>query len=222
MIVNWCSLSWSNEWNIDLNIDESIFCPYCHIWIEIQPLYYLGIDYDNKQIFMKCKHCKNSFIWYTKRIPISGGHYYKIFKFSKWNHKVRKFNEIINNLSKNFVKIYWEAEVAEFDNLLEICGIWYRKSLEYLIKDYAISLNEESEHEKIKQIQLWPCINNYIDNQKIKDISKRAVWIWNDETHYIRKWENKDLSDLKNLINIVLHYIEMEIESNRYEDEMNP
>jgi len=38
----------------------------------------------------------------------------------------------------------------------------------------------------------------------------RAVWLGNDETHYLRKWEQKDLTDLKNLIGLTVHWIEME------------
>jgi len=47
---------------------------------------------------------------------------------------------------------------------------------------------------------LSACIQQYIDNEKIKLVSKRAVWIGNDETHYVRKWIEKDIEDLKRLI----------------------
>jgi hypothetical protein len=32
----------------------------------------------------------------------------------------------------------------------------------------------------------------------------------NDETHYVRKWADKDLNDLKNLISLTRHWIEMD------------
>ncbi len=38
----------------------------------------------------------------------------------------------------------------------------------------------------------------------------RAVWLGNDQTHYLRKWEDKDLADLKRLIQLTLHWIEMD------------
>lgn len=41
----------------------------------------------------------------------------------------------------------------------------YRKALEFLVKDYAIFLNQEDE-DKIKNASLSSCINNYIDNIK--------------------------------------------------------
>jgi hypothetical protein len=41
-------------------------------------------------------------------------------------------------------------------------------------------------------------------------VAKRAAWLGNDETHYIRKWEDKDLDDLKKLIKLTVLWIEME------------
>lgn len=59
-----------------------------------------------------------------------------------------------------------------------------------------------------------------IDNPKIKEIAKRATWLGNDETHYFRKWEDKDLNDLKKLIEIVVYFISMELGVNKYTVEM--
>ncbi len=44
----------------------------------------------------------------------------------------------------------------------------------------------------------------------LREIAKRAAWLGNDETHYVRKWEGKDLEDLKRLISLTIHWIEME------------
>jgi hypothetical protein len=49
------------------------------------------------------------------------------------------------------------------------------------------------------------CLSQYIDNVNIKSIGHRAIWLGNDETHYVRKWETKDLGDLKKLIDITFH-----------------
>ena len=42
----------------------------------------------------------------------------------------------------------------------------YRKSLEFLIKDYAIAFHPDKETDIVKS-QLSPCINEYIDNKRI-------------------------------------------------------
>ena len=55
----------------------------------------------------------------------------------------------------------------------------YRKALEFLVKDYAIFLNQEDE-DKIKNASLSSCINNYIDNIKIRHLSLASTWLGND------------------------------------------
>ena len=115
--------------------------------------------------------------------------------------------------------IYNQAFSAEQYNLTEICGVGYRKALEFLIKDYLI-INNPDETEKIQKKLLGSCISEYIDNTRLKSVAKRAVWLGNDETHYIRKWETKDLQDLKKLIELTLHWIEMETLSESLESEM--
>jgi len=57
---------------------------------------------------------------------------------------------------------------------------------------------------------LAACIEKYVKSEQIKQIAKRAAWLGNDEIHYTRKWEGKDLVDLKRLITLTLHWIEIE------------
>jgi len=51
------------------------------------------------------------------------------------------------------------------------------------------------------------CINDHIEHEKIKELAKRAVWLGNDEAHFVRKWENKSIDDLKLLIELVVNWI---------------
>ena len=126
-------------------------------------------------------------------------------------------SEVIKAISDDFCKIYDEAYKAEQANLKLVAGPGYRKALEFLIKDYIVSQYPEKDAEKIaayktdvERTQLAPCIARYIKNEQIREIAKRATWLGNDETHYVRKWEGKDLEDLKKLISLTLHWIEME------------
>lgn len=128
------------------------------------------------------------------------------------------FNPEINQLSPRFSDIFNESQKAESDGLLEICGPGYRKSLEILIKDYLIHLAQEEEDD-IKKRPLGTCINQ-INNAQIQVCAKRATWLGNDETHYVRKWENKDLSDLKTLIRLVVNFIENDVLAAKYLEEM--
>lgn len=138
------------------------------------------------------------------------------------NHPLSKqvFSEIINDVSVSFGKIYNEAYSAEQMGLMEICGPGYRKALEFLMKDYAIQGKDEQTVDKIQKMALAKCIEDYIDDEMIKAVAKRAVWLGNDETHYVRKWEEKDVQDLKGLIRLTILWIEKVKETERLLAEM--
>lgn len=51
-------------------------------------------------------------------------------------------------------------------------------------------------------------------------MASRAVWLGNDETHYTRKWEDKDINDLKSIIELTLHWIESEIRTQKLLEDM--
>ncbi|WP_026702871.1 DUF4145 domain-containing protein [Salibacterium aidingense] len=131
----------------------------------------------------------------------------------------RKFNEEILEVSQNFTEIYNQSYFAEQNDLTQISGIGYRKALEFLIKDYLIYI-EADDTDKILKEPLGQCINK-LDNLNIKEIAKRATWIGNDEAHYIRKWEDKDVNDLKKLIEVTVYFIAMDISSKKYLNEMS-
>lgn len=103
----------------------------------------------------------------------------------------------IHEISEEFVKIYKQAATAEAYNLMSICGVAYRKAAEFLIKDYVIMKNPEKEDE-IKKDALGKVIAEQLsDFPKIQTLAKASAWIGNDETHYVRKHNDKDLNDLK-------------------------
>ena len=111
----------------------------------------------------------------------------------------KRFSDNIKSLSPDFCKIYNESYRAEQQGLTEICGMGYRKALEFLIKDYAISLNPNNS-EEIKRKMLGQCINDYMENDKLKALARASSWLGNDETHYVRQNIDYSLKDLKNFI----------------------
>nr|DAU01501.1 MAG TPA: protein of unknown function (DUF4145) [Caudoviricetes sp.] len=111
-----------------------------------------------------------------------------------------KLPENIEKVSPIFVEIYSQATVAESEALDQIAGVGYRKAAEFLIKDYAISKNKDDEG-KIKSIMLGQVIADYLnDFPKIQALAKSVAWIGNDETHYVRRHDGKDIQDLKKFI----------------------
>jgi hypothetical protein len=119
------------------------------------------------------------------------------------------FEDSIKGISPTFCEIYEEAHKAEQFGLEQICGVGYRKALEFLIKDYLIT-NRPADDAAIRKTLLGPCIENYVTDPRVKEIAKRAAWLGNDETHYERRWIDKDLNDLKTMIRLALHWIEAE------------
>ncbi len=121
-------------------------------------------------------------------------------------------NPAIKSISPDFMAIYAEAHDAEQRGSTKIAGAGYRKALEFLVKDYLISQRPE-DADTIKRVQLGACIENYVDDGRIKAVAKRAAWLGNDETHYVRLWEGKNLAHLVRLIDLTMNWIMMEVET---------
>lgn len=190
----------------------SIECPFCHS--KMTPSYLFIHDH---QIFAECSNsgCRrhmilrqDAFSRYTVVMPNS-------------TPVNRSFSDTIKSISPNFEKIYNQAYCAEQLSLDQICGVGYRKALEFLIKDYLMAgLDDEEEKETIKKKFLSNCIQEDVSDPRIKSVAKRAAWLGNDETHYVRKWADKDVSNLKQLIDLTVRWIEMEVESKKLLEEM--
>ncbi|MFY7734657.1 MAG: hypothetical protein ACOVSR_14320 [Bacteroidia bacterium] len=129
------------------------------------------------------------------------------------------FNENIEKISNSFVALYNEANAAENHKLLEICGIAYRKALEFLVKDY-LCYREPLLADNIAKDSLGNCIKKF-EHPKLKIAAEKATWLGNDEAHYVKKWPDYSVNDLKHLINLVVAWITLEVETENYEKNMN-
>ena len=197
------------------------FCPLCQR--AISPDYKYGWFESNNRllnIVFQCPHrnCSSLFFSYYEE-KIRGSNLFFFKGSAPWKTKERDFHEVIKKMSPNFCKIYNEANGVEESGLKEICGPGYRKAFEFLIKDYLVNKKTEV-LEVIQKKRLMQCIDDFIDDQNIKSCAKRAAWLGNDETHYYRIWGDKDLSDLKTLIDLTLHWIEKEALTKKFDEEM--
>ena len=203
-----------NNYACHIEIDEPSSCPSCKCSLKPTVLH-CEIVKDNDStpylyVMYLCTHCRNSFICKFSNMTSLPQNYYYSFEqldlIAPKEFEKFEFDTCINNLSKDFVKVYNQSLEAEHHKLDEIAGIGYRKALEFLIKDFLIS-HEHKDASKVKSTALGNCINTMIDNPQLKTVASRATWLGNDQTHYEQKYTDKDINDLKRLIELSVHWI---------------
>lgn len=211
-----------------ISINEIETCPICKH--SIRPVFLHGVIYDKAanskllSITYYCTHCHQAFICNYCDETVKSSNYYtfnKLFSIAPNAFEELSFEECILNISPQFVKIYNQAAKAEHYELDEIAGIGYRKALEFLIKDFLITQTPEKS-DIIKNTPLGNCVNSFIDNPQLQTVASRAVWLGNDQTHYIQKFEDKDINDLKRLIKLTINWITMLYLTNEAENIEKP
>jgi hypothetical protein len=193
-------------------------CPLCHKSFVPDPLYAYIYNFTNKEqrasIVFFCRDCKSMFLGHYIIVYSDYTQYGKEYTATqflsieptKFNKHI--FDDNIIKLSPQFDKIYNQALAAELSGLDEIAGLGYRKSLEFLIKDFAIHEHPDST-EDIKKLPLSQCIKQYISDDRIKTLAERSAWIGNDEAHYLRKQTDRDVNDMKSFIKAIVYFIGM-------------
>ncbi|MBB6109730.1 protein of unknown function [Mucilaginibacter lappiensis] len=182
-------------------------CPHCHLGLV--PEYIFG--YVNKSFLYLSFNCPRESCLGYFLVVYQADHnsHYHIDCYVFGSPEPVKHPQIINTISPSFVDLYRQAQSSQDYGLNDVCGMGFRKALEFLIKDYIV-FKDPLQKSTIEKKLLGPCIKDHIDSQKIKDIANRAAWLGNDETHYVRKWVNMDVNNLKQLIQLTTHWIETE------------
>lgn len=181
-------------------------CPKCHH--KMNPRVWMAFESnEGYEVVCRCpKHsCKAVFIAYY------AGNVYQTdyLRSEPITYEEITFSDIISNISPGFTLIYNQSLVAESQRLTEIVGAGLRKALEFLVKDYVIKSNPE-EKDKIEKEFLGVVIESRVKNPNVKAAAKRAAWLGNDEIHYVRKWTDKDVADMKRMIELTINWIELE------------
>lgn len=197
----------------NLEIEYPSVCPMCHKSGDPSYLssYYIDDEHTSPNLFVHffCHNCEKTFLgnYHIRR-------YYDITDLRGfepvYNVEEREFPKHIKDLSPDFCSIYNQAYASQQYRLNDISGMAYRKALEFLVKDYAIFLHPDDK-EAIIKAPLSQCINNYIDNGKIKHLAMASAWIGNDETHYERKQQEYNVDDLIEFINAIVSFIDFDI-----------
>jgi len=205
--------------DIPVCFDTTSSCPRCNSAIE--PIYLHGyvndLDKALLSIFLQCNACRNSFIStykcqgkvkfdYTDHIGSS------LLKSEPISIAEQSFSNEIRKVSSDFVKVYNQAYSADQNGLDEICGIGYRKAIEYLVKDYSIHISPKDK-DKIKSQTLSTCINTYFDNKKLKSLALAATWLGNDQTHYEQRITDVGIKEMKAFIMALVNFIDSDLQA---------
>nr|WP_010133238.1 DUF4145 domain-containing protein [Microbulbifer agarilyticus] len=136
-------------------------------------------------------------------------------------HEPREYPTEITGVSTQYSEIFNQSAAAEANDLTLIAGCGYRKALEYLIKDYCIQKMPDQE-DKIKKMFLGNVIDKFVSDTTLKEVVKRAVWLGNDESHYTRKFVDKDVQDLKEILQLTEYWICHDVKTQQLLKEMTP
>ncbi|MNJ41373.1 hypothetical protein D3C77_362940 [compost metagenome] len=196
------------------------FCPICNVGInpEFVNGLYCSTQQDVDALFLcPMTKCKKMFIASYRHDAMKGIYYLRTL-LPRTLKAVAIVPEV-KEISPQFAEIFTQATQAEEYGLDEVAGVGYRKSLEYLIKDYCVAQHPDKEDD-IKKRPIAQVIEGFVTNENVKQCAKRAIWLGNDETHYVRKWVDKDIKDLKLLIQITVNWIQQEVITKKLLEDM--
>lgn len=203
--------------NLGYQVDAPDACPICHRHSEVELLRSDATNQGNAvQVVYRCAYqaCRSFFIGYYGNKGQSS-----LLSVKPTKPVASNFPEAVTNISPTFVAVFAEAEEAAQLGLSQIAGPGYRKAFEFLIKDYAKSLSPDKASEIEKKFS-GAVVAEYIQDARIQAVAKRGLWLGNDETHYLRRWTNHDVTDLVTLIKLTANWIEIEYLSKAYVKEM--
>ncbi|MGH1783620.1 hypothetical protein ABE872_09970 [Enterococcus gallinarum] len=206
---------------VDLDIDE--YCPHCgkpgsHILCDAVASDLFSIVNNSVALFLKCSISECS-KYHVQEFPFKKSHSQSsaieaVYPRIPYTYRVKLENnlpELVNNTFPAFKEIYEQSLEAEAQGLNQISGIGYRKSIEFLIKEYVIHQSPDSADEVKKKFLGKVISDNLKEFPKIQTLAKAAVWIGNDETHFVRVHDDKDIQDMKDFLTAAALFISAEL-----------
>lgn len=195
-------------------IEFASSCPCCGITLLPTALHAVCVDHEDEEenvvyLLNHCEHCNECFIS-THPYDTVNDYSYSFQSSAPIKEVNCSFSPAIYNLSSDFVEIYKQSYRAESLGLDKICGMGYRKAIEFLIKDYIIYKNPSVE-DSVVRLQLMPCIKNYIHDERLVTLACASAWIGNDETHYQKRHSSYTLNNLRIFINAFVTFVDADL-----------
>ena len=188
-------------------------CPICHTSFNGETVSaalfpYFGDTCGSLFAVHFCSACENAFV--SHYLPSNYSDAYEVVGSWPTSPEPQSHDSAVEKLSPDYIKIYAQACQAERNSLTEICGMGYRKALEFLVKDYAI-YRVPGDEETIKALPLAKCIDKYIDSPRIKSLAQRSAWLGNDETHYVRAHQDRSYLDIKKFLHAIETFVSADL-----------
>jgi len=184
-------------------------CPMCHHGIDPKFLTAIwSMEAHRLEAAFRCprKDCQQMFVaTYKDENHSDTG--WKLVALAPYTTVYPKYPDPITKVSPRFVEIMKQVTVADDKKLEQLVGMGLRKAVEFLMKDFAIHEHPDQK-ENIEKGELAWVIGQYTPDGNIKTCAKRAAWLGNDETHFLRIWKDRDITDLKKLVQLTVNWIE--------------
>lgn len=205
-------------------VDIEEYCPHCGKECMPIVIYSVGtekitIQCNQIAILLRCprSECKKYHIQaFSISTAVSGIPHLTGLKPVRYTYLPYLKNELpkeINETFPEFKDIYDQSLEAESMGLDQIAGIGFRKSLEFLIKSYAISKDPDSQSKIEKETLNNTIQNRYSDFPKIQKLAELAAWIGNDETHFVKKHTEIDINDMKKFLRSAALFIAADMDA---------
>lgn len=185
-------------------------------------------DFDDsaeiKVATLQCPTCKKPFIKYFGKTYLPDKQRHSFHELNLLFSKRIKLDipKNIIDLSPSFKDIYEQTLLAKEYNLTHLLGAGYRKSIEFLLKDFAIKLHPDR-MDKYLKMSINQVINEiFADKVRLLTASKGVIYLGNDFTHYNDKNLDKDITDMENFIKLLLNEINSELTYLELHDFVNP
>lgn len=212
----------------EIFIEEPKLCTHCNktgnqIFIEIACVTGKNKKFDAVGLY-GCHFCKETTISYFNIEDVwfrdkddNSIHQLKFYTVAEQLPK-NNFNvelpEVIQNKYKNFTEVFTQSKTAEENDLHQLAGMGYRKSIEFLVtdflKDYPTNDKVTAEWLENHQTTLKMKIDK-LPNRRLKKTANAIAFIGNEETHYTVRNPDYNIHDMKKFIALLIKEIESEL-----------
>ncbi len=183
-------------------------CPHCGVCNDADYIKCLYSDYNetenpDKLLIMawRCTICRKIYISF---------HLIRDNQCTYLNMYPRKnisfFDDNLKNISPAFFDMYNQALQAESNDNFELAAIGFRTSVEFLIKDYAINVLNESP-DNVEKLNLYDAISKYLNRENTLKAADVVRILGNDFTHYSRKYPEFDFNIVKQYMDLFIQEI---------------